>query len=114
MSIARKREEQPQGAVQKKVHHIMETLTILLSKISKANDYPALQEEMDRCAKEIISIIGESHSKIVKIESYLKNALIDLTEIPHMQPEMQKIAFQVGIKAAIDNLKLFIDHSEGV
>jgi len=31
-----------------------------------------------------------------------------------MQPEMQKIAFQVGIKAAIDNLKLFIDHSEGV
>lgn len=114
MSIAHNKEQSMHGPVQQKIHKIVGQLDSLLGKLSKASDVPHLQQDIEASAKQIISIINAEHSKIVKLESYLKNAIIDLTEIPVMQPEMQKIAFQAGIKAAIDNLQLFLANSSGI
>jgi hypothetical protein len=109
MSTARKYSESNQGPIQQKIHHVMDQLETLLTTLSKNKDCPTLQQGIDQCAKDIISISTKHHKEIAKYESFLKNAIIDLTEVPHMQPQMQRIAFEVAITAALTNLQSFLD-----
>ncbi len=111
MSTARKYSESSQGPIHQKVHHVMDQLEQLLVTLSKSKDCPTLQQGIDQAAKELIAITTKHHKEIAKYESYLKNATIDLTEVPHMQPQMQKIAFEVAIGAAIKNLQSFLDNA---
>ena len=111
MSTARKHSEMNHGPIHKQVHQIMDQLDQLLIKLSKSKDCPSLQQGIDQCAKDLLGIIQKNHASIAKFESYLKNAIIDLTEVPHMQTQMQKIAFEVAIRAAITNLKSFLENA---
>ena len=111
MSTARKHSEMHEGPIHQKVHQIMDQLDQLLVKLSKSKDCPSLQQGIDQCAKDLLHIISKNHVSIAKFESYLKNAIIDLTEVPHMQPQMQRIAFEVSIGAAIKNLKSFLENA---
>ncbi|MBX9924110.1 MAG: hypothetical protein K2Y01_08375 [Rhabdochlamydiaceae bacterium] len=116
MSIARKHVEssQPKGPIQKQVQVLADRLNELFANLSRNKDYPALQGEIDSCAKEIISITHTHYEKIGNLISYLKNAIIDLTEVPYMHPQMQKIAFEVAIQAAIKNLESFISQAHNI
>lgn len=111
MSFARKHAEEPQGHAQKRVSQIIHELEVLIEKISDKKDYEPLQKEVDALAKSIIDVVATHHHEIKKFEIYLKNAIIDLTEVPYMQPQMQKIAFEVSIRAAIKNLHSFLQHT---
>ncbi len=110
MSTARKYSEEKYGPIHQKVQNTMEVLEQLLTTLSKSKDFPTLQQGIDQCAKDLIGITAKYHTQISKYESYLKNAIIDLTEVPHMQPQMQKIAFEVAIGAAIKNLHSFLEN----
>lgn len=110
MSTARKYSEgSHQSPIQQKIHHVMDQLETLLTTLSKNKDSPTLQQGIDTCAKDLIAISAKHHKEIAKYEAYLKNAIIDLTEVPHMQPQMQRIAFEVAIRAALKNLQSFLD-----
>ena len=112
MSTARKYSEgSNQSPIGQKVHHVIDQLETLLTTLAKNKDSPALQEGIDTCAKDIIAISTKHHKEISKYESYLKNAIIDLTEVPHMQPQMQRIAFEVAIRAALKNLQSFLENT---
>lgn len=116
MSTARKHVEssQPKGPIQKQVQILSNRLSDLLHTLSKEKDYPALQEEIDSCAKEIIHITYTHQEKLGKLMSFLKNATIDLTEVPVMSPQMQKIAFEVAIQGAIKNLDAFVNQASHI
>jgi len=114
MSTARKNPEGQQGPVYTDVYNIMDRLNHLLTQIAKSDDVPTLQNEIDLCAKDLLSVVTTHRDTIAKTESFLKNAIIDLTEVPYMQVQMQKIAFEVAIKAAIKNLESFLDHNKSV
>lgn len=109
MSTARKPENQ--GPIQQKVYHVMDTLDQLLLTLTKNKDVPTLQQDVDNSAEELMSIMSKHSKEIGKYTSYLKNAIIDLTEVPQMQPQMQKVAFQEAIKAAKKNLQTFLDNT---
>ena len=109
MSTARKHAEMNEGPIYKKVSTIKDKLNQLLIELSKSEDIPTLQNKIDQNAKELLALVSENHKTIFKTESYLKNAIIDLTEVPYMQPQMQKIAFEVAIRASIKNLGAFLD-----
>lgn len=116
MSTARKHLEssQDKGPIQKRMQILNDHLQSLLSHLSKNKDYPTLQKEVDSCAKEIIDITHKHHEKLGKLQTHLKNAIIDLTEVPIMHPQMQKIAFEVAIQAAIKNLEIFINQAHNI
>ncbi len=111
MSLAHKHPEMPANPAYKKIDRILVDLKGLLHKLEgKEKDHPVLQKEVDLAAKQIITVINDHHSEIARWETYLKNAIIDLTEVPYMQPQMQRIAFETSIKAAVKNLQSFLDH----
>ena len=105
MSTARQPIEEPRSPSYKKIKAIIDNLDRLHSNIAK---HQPTQKEVEENAIKIMEIINLHHKEISKYESYLKNAIIDLTEIPHMQPQMQKIAFEVALKDAKKNLEAFL------
>jgi hypothetical protein len=113
MSIARKQVEssQSKGPIQKQIQGISNRLNKLISELSKNKDYPSLQGDIDSCAKEIIDITQKHYEKLGPAISHLKNAIIDLTEVPYMHPQMQKIAFEVAIQSAVKHLDTFLSQT---
>ena len=103
-----------QGPVYDKVRSTLLNLNHLLNELSSHEDIPTLQDSLEQCAQEILSVINEHKEQVIKTESYLKNAIIDLTEVPYMQEEMQKIACEVALKAAIKNLEYFLESNGSI
>ena len=111
MTTAHKYSENNREPSYEKVVSILNRLNNLSLKMGKSQTFTPPQEEVDGCARELIDTLSKYHDTLGKLEVYLKNALIDLTEIPYMQPQMQKIAFEVAVKAAMRNLQTFLDQS---
>jgi hypothetical protein len=116
MSTARKHAEssQPKGPIQKEIQAIHDRLDKLLTELSKNKDYPPLQGEIDDCAKKIMNIGNTHYEKLGQFMPHFKNAIVDLTEVPFMHPEMQKIAFEVAIQAAMKNLDIFLRQGNAI
>lgn len=111
MSTAHKYSENNREPSYERVVSIVNKLNNLSLKMTKSPTSTLPQEDVDFCARELIDTLNKYHHVLGHLEVYLKNALIDLTEIPYMQPQMQKIAFEVAIKAALRNLQIFLDES---
>ncbi len=108
MSTARKQPDMHHGPIYKEVSDIIVQMNQLILELSKNKDIPTLQSKIDQGAKDLMTIVSANHTTLFKTESYIKNAIIDLTEVPYMQPQMQRIAFEVAIRAAIKNLESFL------
>ncbi len=80
----------------------------LLSKMLKEPKFTPTREMLEECAQEIIYFISRNHEKTLPHESHLKAAIIDLTEVPEMSPQMQRIAFQTCLKDASREIELYI------
>jgi len=111
MSTARQYPEKKEHPAHEKIQQIADRLEALLHKTEKTTQFIMPQTEIDACAREVIDIINQYHASIYKFESYLKNAIIDLTEIPYMQPHVQKISFEISVRAALNNLQAFLTHT---
>ncbi len=111
MSIAHKGSEGNKGPICTEVYNIMDRLNQLLLDLSQSDDVPSLQNSINQCAKDLLLVINTHRDAIAKTESFLKNAIIDLTEVPYMQVQMQKIAFEVAIRASVKNLESFLDNN---
>ncbi len=91
------------------IQKIKNRLDTLIEKMRKDNQYTPTRDQLEEQAELIIDFINDNHSKSAPYESHLKAAIIDLTEVPQMNPQMQRIAFQTALKDASQRLDLFIN-----
>jgi hypothetical protein len=52
--------------------------------------------------------MNQYHDQVHNHENFLKAALIDLTAIPEMAPQIQKLSFLTALKEASKELQLFL------
>jgi N12 class adenine-specific DNA methylase len=90
---------------------IYETMNARIEKMNKEKSFIVEQKELNKLAEQIIGVINKYHSQVVKQESLLKAAIIDLTEVPTMQPQMQRIAYLTALKDAASNIQKFLETS---
>ena len=79
----------------------------LITKMQKETKFTPTRAQLEECAEMILDYINQNHSKIAPHTSYLKAAIIDLTEVPQMSPQMQRISFLTSLKDASKNIELF-------
>ena len=92
----------------KKAQKIKGQIDNLISKMHKEPNYTPTQDLLDGYAESIIDFINDNHVKTAPYESYLKAAIIDLTEVPQMAPQMQRIAFLTALKDASKELDFYL------
>lgn len=80
----------------------------LITKMKKDEHFTPTRDQLEEYAEMLIDFINRNHAKTAPFESHLKAAIIDLTEVPEMHPQMQRIAFQTALKDASQKLGLFI------
>ena len=80
----------------------------ILMRMQREHRYTPTRHELEECAEKLIDFMHQHHKKIAPYESYLRAAVIDLTEVPEMSPQMQRISFQTAVKDAAKNLDLFL------
>lgn len=83
---------------------IREHLSELSAKMKKESSFCPSVQELDKYAKKIVNYVEQYHKDCDKTKSHLKDAIIDLTEIPLMHPQMQRVAIETAIKLALENI----------
>ncbi len=87
---------------------IKEQIDATVSKMNKNNQYTPTRDELENIAETIIHYIAQRHAKAVPHHSYLKAAVIDLTEVPEMSPEMQRIAYLTALQDSSHEIAVFL------
>ena len=95
--------------IHQKIERIKSEVDNLISKIQKQSSYNPLRDDVEKYAVEINDVIMNYRNSVRQFESFLKAAIIDLTEIPEMHPQMQRISFVTALKDASQKLQLFLD-----
>jgi hypothetical protein len=95
--------------IHQKIEHIKSEVDTLVSKIQKQTAYTPSRGDVERYAVAINDVIMKNRDHVRQFESFLKAAIIDLTEIPEMHPQMQRISFITALKDASHKLQLFLD-----
>lgn len=80
----------------------------LISKMHKETKFTPTRSEVEEYAEMIIGYLNANHTKTAPHSTYLKAAVIDLTEVPEMAPQMQRIAFITALKDASHEMELFL------
>lgn len=94
------------SSVLKKIEKISASIELIIKKMDKESQYMPKRELLEEYAEEIIDLINDHHAELGEFESFLKAAIIDLTEVPDMAPQMQRIAFLTALKDALSNLRI--------
>src|ERR1043165_5990101 len=92
----------------KKAQKIKSEIDGMISKMQKQPHFTPTRGQVEDCAESIIDFINKNHSEIGSHLNYLKAAVIDLTEVPVMAPQMQRIAFMTALKDATHEMDLFL------
>lgn len=95
--------------IHQKVEKVKTQLDKLISKMHKDTKYVPTRNDVEQYAILINDIMMSNRNKIRQFESYLKAAIIDLTEVPEMHPQMQRISFLTALKDASQKIQLFLD-----
>jgi hypothetical protein len=104
---ARAQPSQP-SRVTKTAMKIKSNIDSIIEKMQRKQNYSPDRKDLEKCAKQLIDFINEEHEAVVAHQSYLKAAIIDLTEVPEMAPQMQRISFLTALRDASKNMDLFI------
>jgi hypothetical protein len=82
----------------------------MISHMERKSNYTPTRDEVEFCAEELIDFMARHKPKIKADERHLKIAIIDLTEIPEMSADLQRIAFLTALRTASTNIDLFLSH----
>lgn len=80
----------------------------LVSDMQKKGSFMPTRDQLDTLGEEIILLIDKYHALTANYERFLKAAIIDLTEVPEMSAQMQRISFLTALRDASKNLDEFI------
>lgn len=97
------------SAVWAKAQKIKGEIDGLITKMQKQTAFTPTREQLEDYAEQLIDFIKKNHDAITPYERYLKAAIIDLTEVPEMSPEMQRLSFQTSLKDASKNMQEFMN-----
>lgn len=89
----------------KKIHS---HLHHLIEKMEKESHYTPERKDLEAQAEHLIDFLNVYHEKAKPHKSHLKAAIIDLTEIPQMSHQMQRIAFLTALKDASIEIDRFL------
>ena len=92
----------------KQVLKIKGQIDALIAKMQKEEKFSPTRETLEEYAEQLITYIHDKHAQIAPYESYLRAAVIDLTEVPVMAPQMQRIAFLTALQDASHEVELFL------
>ncbi len=90
------------------VLRIKNQIDTMISHMERKSNYTPTRDEIEFCAEEMIEFIAKNKPKIKADEHYLKTAIIDLTEVPEMTNELQRVAFLTALKTASKNVEYFL------
>ena len=107
MAFAKPIRNEENNPFHNEIKKILEHLSKMWEKMKKNESYCPNVQELDAIAEDILEYIDRHHDKIKTHKPFLKNAVIDLTEVPVMHPKMQRIAIQSSIKTAHDNIEKY-------
>ena len=80
----------------------------LEEKIEKKAKFSPSHRDLEKLAKKLITYVNDYHSEVEHHQNYLKAAIIDLTEVPDMSEQMQRVAFSTALKDASKSLGIFL------
>jgi hypothetical protein len=96
------------SAYTKEAVKIKGRVDILIDKMKKDEKFTPSRKELENIAETMLDFISKNHFKITPHDNYLKAAVIDLTEVPVMAPQMQRISFLIAMKDASHEMGLFL------
>lgn len=91
------------------VQKVKNSLDEMIRRMQKDTQYTPTREALEELAETLLNIINKHHLSILGAERYIKAAVIDLTEVPEMAPQMQRISFLTAMRDASKNLLSFIE-----
>ena len=92
----------------KEAQKIKAQIDDLIAKMQKDDKFTPTREDLENIAETMIDYISKNHFKITPHDSYLKAAVIDLTEVPVMAPQMQRLSFLIALKDGSHEMHLFL------
>ncbi|MGC1878883.1 MAG: hypothetical protein WA678_05880 [Rhabdochlamydiaceae bacterium] len=92
----------------KETQKIKSRIDTLITKMQRDTNFTPTREQLEEIADTVIDFINDKHSKTAPHESYLKAVVIDLTEVPVMTAQMQRISFLTALKDASHEMDLFL------
>jgi O-methyltransferase involved in polyketide biosynthesis len=95
--------------IYQKADKIKSQIDKLVTKMQKNNNYLPTRDEVEQYAIQINDLVVNNRQQVRQFESYLKAAIIDLTEVPDLHPTMQRIGFLTALKDASQKVQLFLD-----
>lgn len=102
--------KKPRDAIiYQKAEKIKTQVDKLISKMNKNSTYLPTRDEIEQYAEQLNHVIVNNRQQVKPFESYLKAAIIDLTEVPDLHPQMQRIGFLGALRDASQKIQLFLD-----
>lgn len=95
--------------IYQKAEKIKTQVDKLISKMQKNSTFLPTRDEVEQYAVQINDLVVNNRQKVKQFESYLKAAIIDLTEVPDLHPQMQRIGFLTALRDASQKIQLFLD-----
>jgi hypothetical protein len=92
----------------REAQQIKDQVDTMIQKMQKNEKFSPKRENLDELGELIIDYIAKNHTKAIAHHSYLKGAVIDLTEVPEMAPQMQRIAYLTALKDASHQIELYL------
>ncbi|MBS0620168.1 MAG: hypothetical protein JSS61_01750 [Verrucomicrobia bacterium] len=109
-ALPAKPSKEPSGIVRKALK-LKGNIDGWISKMHKNENLIPSRDQLGEIAKSILEFHNAHHAALKSLDSYLKKAVIDLTEVPAMVPALERVAFLTALKDASKQLELFIEHA---
>jgi hypothetical protein len=92
----------------KQVQKIKGEVEAVITRMQKDPKFTPTREQLEGFAEELMDFRQKNKKAVALHETYLKAAVIDLTEVPVMAPQMQRISFLTALKDALHEIDLFL------
>jgi hypothetical protein len=98
---------QKMSPLHQELHEISSALHGFYRQMKSNKEFCPSVQQLDLYAKKIIAVASRHDKECEKGKAFLKNAIIDLTEIPVMHEKHQRMAIETALRMACENLDSF-------
>ncbi len=92
------------SAFEKGLLGIKQKIDKTLEMMKKDPNYTPKYGDLDEFSTKAIELVKKHHPLVSPEQKALLAALIDLTEVPVMAPTMQRVAFEIALRDASNNI----------
>ena len=97
------------NAFQQEIQKIQQEISALLQQMKKNQNYTPNRSDVEKIGSKMVSVLRQHQPRVNTAQNtLLKEAVVDLTEIPVMQPSAQRISIQTALNDASQCLKEYL------